>query len=515
MANIFVSYANEDRPRARLIAEALERRGWTVWWDRRIPPGRIFDEVIDEELSAAQCVLVLWSAAATSSKWVKAEASEASDRGVLVPVMIDRVRIPLEFRRLQAADLTDWTGKEPHEGFETLVQAIRHTLEEVTPKPAAQPGDVASTGAAGPAIGPAPSSARRRRPLRLTVLVALIVVPLLGIAAVLYFMLRGERVLELGRVSIVSDSEAFVASLRTFLQQHGATVTALRTEELGDLPVNQPDLVIVGPDTQRFWSSQSRSVLSSVFGPYKVVGIGWSGATLFSLLDLELGNVMHSDAATASVEQASLLSEPLKVPAPKQVEINAASERADVVGVYDSGSPGLAGFEGIARWPKEEHHWPIARQGNFLLWGFPASVDEWTPAARLLFLNLLVNHRKQPSLHLEQARRVRRFVEPGSWADRLTAGFPRGERLFQVGTPGRIHVRVAWRPAVHPLALILNGPGQMGAFARKDGPSPLMIDFDVSPEHVHRGTDWRVSLGSFEPIGQEGIDYELELAFPR
>ncbi len=36
------------------IAEALEANGWAVWWDRRIPPGKIFAQVIKEALDAAE-----------------------------------------------------------------------------------------------------------------------------------------------------------------------------------------------------------------------------------------------------------------------------------------------------------------------------------------------------------------------------------------------------------------------------------------------------------------------------
>lgn len=110
MADIFLSYASPDRDRARLLADALERLGWSVWWDRVIPPGRVFDEVIEESLTAARCVIVLWSTASTASDWVKTEAAEAAARRVLVPALIDHVKIPLEFRRFQAADLTAWTG---------------------------------------------------------------------------------------------------------------------------------------------------------------------------------------------------------------------------------------------------------------------------------------------------------------------------------------------------------------------------------------------------------------------
>jgi hypothetical protein len=41
---------------------------------------------------------------------VKTEAAEAMRRKILVPVLIEDIKIPLEFRRLQAADLSTWTG---------------------------------------------------------------------------------------------------------------------------------------------------------------------------------------------------------------------------------------------------------------------------------------------------------------------------------------------------------------------------------------------------------------------
>lgn len=38
MADIFISYARHDEPRARQLAEALTARGWEVWWDLHIMP---------------------------------------------------------------------------------------------------------------------------------------------------------------------------------------------------------------------------------------------------------------------------------------------------------------------------------------------------------------------------------------------------------------------------------------------------------------------------------------------
>lgn len=126
MSDIFISYARADKDRAELLAEAFSRQGWSVWWDREIPPGKSFDETIENALNSARCVIVLWSKDSVSSRWVKTEAAEGAARGILVPVLIDKVRIPLEFKRIEAADLFDWRGDSPHSEFDLIKDRCQH-----------------------------------------------------------------------------------------------------------------------------------------------------------------------------------------------------------------------------------------------------------------------------------------------------------------------------------------------------------------------------------------------------
>jgi TIR domain len=93
MSDIFISYAREDWDKAKALAELCQQQDWSVWWDRRIPPGRSFDEVIEEALGAAKCVVVLWSKSSASSDWVKGEAAEGLRRKILVPVRIDSANV--------------------------------------------------------------------------------------------------------------------------------------------------------------------------------------------------------------------------------------------------------------------------------------------------------------------------------------------------------------------------------------------------------------------------------------
>lgn len=124
MADIFLSYAREDREKAEPLARALQEAGWSVWWDRSILPGASYEQVIEHELSSASSVVVLWSAAASHSNWVRDEATLAQSRNVLVSVLIDDTELPLGFRQQQTANLAAWTGAISDPEFQLLAEGI-------------------------------------------------------------------------------------------------------------------------------------------------------------------------------------------------------------------------------------------------------------------------------------------------------------------------------------------------------------------------------------------------------
>jgi TIR domain len=128
MADIFISYAREDRTRVRPLADALSAHGWSVWWDRQIQPGKAFDKVIAEALATARCVVVVWSHHSIASDWVREEADHGLQRGILIPVLIDDTHPPLGFGRIHAVELGDWADAETSDAFQTLVAGITALL---------------------------------------------------------------------------------------------------------------------------------------------------------------------------------------------------------------------------------------------------------------------------------------------------------------------------------------------------------------------------------------------------
>ena len=123
--DVFLSYAREDRNRARMVASALESQGWSVWWDRKIVAGQSFDRTIEDQLESARAVVVLWSIHSIDSEWVRNEAATASEREALVPALIDDVKQPLEFRRRHAANLTAWSGDPADPEFQELHNGLQ------------------------------------------------------------------------------------------------------------------------------------------------------------------------------------------------------------------------------------------------------------------------------------------------------------------------------------------------------------------------------------------------------
>ena len=130
MTDIFISYAQADREVARKISKLFEDGGWSVWWDRKIPAGKTWRNVLEQVLQNMRCMVVLWSANSINSEWVKEEAEEGKAQGKLVPILIESVKLPIGFRTIQAADLTGWNGNKNFPAFQQLLADMRKTIQQ-------------------------------------------------------------------------------------------------------------------------------------------------------------------------------------------------------------------------------------------------------------------------------------------------------------------------------------------------------------------------------------------------
>ena len=124
MADVFISYARADKTRVAPLVAAIEANGWSVWWDPAMAPGQEFDDEIDVELQAAKAVLVVWTPTSVASRWVRGEARDAAERGILVPVRFGQARLPIDVRAIHTTDLDDWGENPASAPAQSCLQAL-------------------------------------------------------------------------------------------------------------------------------------------------------------------------------------------------------------------------------------------------------------------------------------------------------------------------------------------------------------------------------------------------------
>jgi TolB-like protein len=124
MSDVFISYARSTEVQAERIAAALRGLSYEVWRDDELPAHRAYADVIEERLKSAKAVVVIWSAEAAKSHWVRAEANTALEVGTLVQLTVDGVMPPMPFNQIQCADLKGWSGDLGATGWRKVVASI-------------------------------------------------------------------------------------------------------------------------------------------------------------------------------------------------------------------------------------------------------------------------------------------------------------------------------------------------------------------------------------------------------
>ena len=143
MSHVFISYARADEPLARDIGDALREAGYEVWRDDELPAHRPYAEIIEERIKGAAAVVVLWSAEAARSQWVRAEADTARAALTLVQATLDGIIPPLPFNQIQCAQLKDWDGQRTHHGWSKLIASVAElagpkSKPEASPRPSSR-----------------------------------------------------------------------------------------------------------------------------------------------------------------------------------------------------------------------------------------------------------------------------------------------------------------------------------------------------------------------------------------
>lgn len=168
MADVFISYAREDRARAEQVARGLSAVGLDAFWDTEIPPGQTWADYVEAKLTNCKAVVVLWSEHSTRSQWVREEARMGRDTSKLIPAMLDATPPPFGFGEVQAANLSAWRGEANHPEWTRFSHAVHAAVRgaaaappQPTPQAAwtAPPAYSAASGHAAAAVSPSTAAA--------------------------------------------------------------------------------------------------------------------------------------------------------------------------------------------------------------------------------------------------------------------------------------------------------------------------------------------------------------------
>jgi hypothetical protein len=161
-ANIFISFASQDRKVATTLCSALESRGFSCWISTRdINPGENFQIAIVRAIRNAKMMLLVFTSNSNASDEMSKELALASQQKlIVVPLRVEDVApneaFAYEFATRQWIDFTH--GWET--GLDLLCQRLATTL--------AEPAAVAEAPVAAQAPKPG-RPARRRSPVGLIV----------------------------------------------------------------------------------------------------------------------------------------------------------------------------------------------------------------------------------------------------------------------------------------------------------------------------------------------------------
>ncbi|MEM6308473.1 MAG: hypothetical protein AAF754_00360 [Pseudomonadota bacterium] len=314
---------------------------------------------------------------------------------------------------------------------------------------------------------------------------------------------------------VIAASSASGAQYTSFFKDHGAQIDVISTDQLQSIGIKKPDVVFVAADTYNLWRKTSARSLRTILRQVRIFGFGNGGADMFEVLgaDIGRGSSMHGRGKNdiRLVNTPSQLKDPGRFSSAVDLY---TSSRADVLGIYDDGSPSIANLDVFARWPTHSNHWTIVKQGNLFLWGYDAPVRDLTSEGKALLVSMIKHHVQSPLIPFETLLPEKKLTKPGTYSELLTNQFSSQAWFIEPHKAGAIRAEVTFSPDAGQLAVILNGPGQVGRFARSDGGSPLNIAFNLTPELASREGPWKITVQKFGTF-DKAIPFHIRLDYPR
>lgn len=129
MSQVFISYPHQvfDFTKNELVTE-LQKANLTVWWDSQIPVGhKDWREIIDEEILAAQVVIVVITPDALVSEYVTYEWAYALGLNkVIIPIIHTPTALHSRLRTYQTPDFTQVKNRP----WDELLAAVRKAIAD-------------------------------------------------------------------------------------------------------------------------------------------------------------------------------------------------------------------------------------------------------------------------------------------------------------------------------------------------------------------------------------------------
>lgn len=121
MPSAFISYAREDGSAAKVLEAGLQENGISVWRDQQsLQAGQDWPEALGEAIAAQDCFVLLWSAHAHGSNFVKREWNSAfAQNKPILPVRLDGTPLPPSLRAVHSLE-----GEDLQEIIPKIVAAI-------------------------------------------------------------------------------------------------------------------------------------------------------------------------------------------------------------------------------------------------------------------------------------------------------------------------------------------------------------------------------------------------------